>query len=234
MAIMTRETLRQIVKDELSAGIVNIELDDSIIERNIDRALFLSSDYFTYTNYKTVEITPTSSFGGYIELSQIDDTGNQVPSIVDVFPVTGTTSMEGAVLGIGSFYVKGLGLQLDSYLRNYATMVNKLSLIDSILGRGARVIGDKLYVDKYYGSVTVEYVPNVLKIENIHEGSWIMWIIDYTVALSKKQIAQARGKFVVDSNPFSTNAAELLEQANTDIIKLEETLQTKGVLLTSR
>lgn len=233
MAIMTEATLLEIVKEELTAGIVNLELSDSALKRNIQRALLISSDYFTYSDFVTVNINSTSSMGGYIELSDIDNTGDSKPSIVAVYPTQGITSVEGSLLGLGSFYIQG-NIALQSYINNYSTIMNRLSMMDSILGRGARVIGDKLYVDKYQGAVTVEYIPNEVKIEKIHQGSWIMWIIDYTVAISKRQIAQARGKFVVGSNPFAINAAELLDQANAEIERLEAILETKGVLRVSR
>ena len=36
---MTKEELRQIIIEDLSAGLMHFELDDSIVDRNIDRAL---------------------------------------------------------------------------------------------------------------------------------------------------------------------------------------------------
>lgn len=233
MAMMSREALKEIVRNELSAGMVNVEITDALLDQNIDRAINISSDYFNYTDFKTLKITQTSAMGGYILLSDIDDTGNQRPAIISVYPTTGVVTAEGALLGIGSYFIQSRGT-LNSYMKQYANMLNRLSEFESILGRGAKVVGDKLYLDKYYDSVTVEYIPNVVRIENINEGSWLEWIIDYTTALSKRQIAQARGKYVVASNPFTTNAAELLEQANNDLIRLQEDLETKGVLLVTR
>lgn len=231
--MITRESLIEIVKDELTAGMVNLELTNKTINTNIDRALFLSSDYFTYTDFKTVEINQAGNGGGFIYLSDIDNTGNKRPSIVNVFPATNTNMLDGQLLGLGGFYIKGRDMFMKK-MKDYSVMINQLSELDGLIGRAYRVVGDKLYVDKYYNRVTVEYVPNVVEIEHINEGSWIMWIIDYTVALSKRQMAQSRGKFVVASNPFTTNAATLLEEANAEIIRLEEILETKGVILASR
>ena len=233
MAIMTEATLIETIKNELTAGMVNVELTDAMIKQIIQRALLISSDYFTYTDFKTLEVIPVSAMGGYINLSDIDVTGNKVPSIINVFPTVGTTNVEGSILGLGSFYLQG-NTGLQSYINNYSLMLNKLSMLDSLIGRGARVVGDKLYLDKFVGSVTVEYIPNEVEIEKIHQGSWIMWIIDYSVALAKRHIAQARGKYVVDSNPFTINAATLLDEARTDIERLEAQLQTKGVLQVTR
>ena len=55
-----------------------------------------------------------------------------------------------------------------------------MSMLESILGRNARVVGDKLYVANYYQRVTIEYIPNIVE-EKINQGSWIEWIINYAL-----------------------------------------------------
>lgn len=231
--LMTREQLKQFVKDELNAGIVNLELSDDIIERNIDRALMLSSDYFNYTKFVGADVNKGSGSSGYIELSTLTE-DNSIPTVVAVYPSRNILNIDAALLGLGSVFISTMAA-LNPQLNAYSNMINKLSQLESILGRNAKVIGDKLYMDHYFGeSVTVELIPQQVKIEDIHEGAWIRFIIDYTAALCKKHIAQARGKYTIDSNPAKTNSAELLEQARDEITKLEEELQTKGVLLASR
>lgn len=229
--IMDRDTLIQCIEDDLSAGIVNLELDETIINRNLDRAIGLSTDYFTYSDYKTLTVERTSGSGGYINLSDLDPDG--IPVILNVYPTKSVMNIDAALLSLGNVYIN-TNMPLQNQLTSYANMINKLANMESILGRNARVVGDKLFVDHFFSDVTVEYIPEKVKIENINEGSWITWLIDYTVALSKKQLAQSRGKYVVSSNPATTNAATLLEEANEAIERLTEQLQTKGVLLASK
>lgn len=229
--LMNRETLIQAVKDELQAGVVNLELSDEIIERNLDRSLMISSDYFNYTDYKTLPLTKTTGSSGYIELSQLDPNG--IPTIINVWPTVNVMNIDAALLGLGSIYIN-MGMSLNPQLTTYSNMLNKLTQLESILGRNARVIGNRLYTDHYWDNITVEYIPETVTIEHINEGSWIRFLIDYTSALCKRQLAQSRGKYVVSSNPATTNAAELLEQANTKMIALEEELKTKGILLARR
>lgn len=230
--LMTTEMMKEYIKDELGAGVVNIELSDEIIERNLNRALMLSSDYFNYTTYKTVEVNQTTGSSGYIPLSDLDEDGH-VPVVVSVFPTTNVMNVDAALLGLGSIYIN-MGMALVPQLVAYSNMITRLANMESILGRNARVVGDKLYVDHFWSSVTIEYIPNVVKVENIHEGAWIRFLIDYTTALCKRQIAQSRGKYVVASNPAVTNADELLSQANEKISLLEEGLVNKGVVLARR
>lgn len=225
------EVIIQYVKDELQAGIVNLELDDDIIYRNLRRALMVSSDYFNYTSYKTLSVTNTTGSSGYIPLTDIDPDG--YPTITQVWPTVNVMNIDAALLGLGSIYVN-MGMALNPQLMAYSSMLNKLTQLEGILGRNARVVGDKLYLDHYWTDVTIEYIPQMIKVENINEGSWIRFLVDYTTALSKRQIAQSRGKYVVSSNPASTNAAELLTQANDQIATLEEELKSRGVLLARR
>jgi len=233
--LINRETLVEYIKDELSAGLVNLELDDNIINRNIDQALMLSSDYWNYTTFKTVTPKKTMhGFGGVIELSELDDSSDgAVPVVVNVYPTSATMNMSTALIGLPLLYINS-GQGLENQLSTYSSMLNRLSMMESLLGRSARVVGDKLFVDKYIGPVTVEYIPQVVALENINEGSWIIWIKDYVVALSKRQLAQARGKYKVGSNPSEINAAQLLEEANSKIADLMEQLSKKGIIYASR
>lgn len=232
MALMNEDMLIEYIKDELSAGVVNLELSDEIIKRNISRALMLSSDYFNYTTYKTVDVTQTTGSSGYIPLSDLDEDGH-IPVVVSVFPTTNVMNVDAALLGLGSIYVN-MGMALVPQLVAYSNMITRLANMESILGRNARIVGDKLYVDHFWSSVTIEYIPNVVKVENIHEGAWIRFLIDYSTALCKRQIAQSRGKYTVASNPAVTNPDELLSQANESITSLEESLKDKGAILARR
>lgn len=231
MALMTRQNLIQVIKDELQAGVVNLELSNDIIDRNLDRALMYSTDYFNYTDYKTLSSEKTTGSSGYINLSDIDPNG--IPTVTQVWPTVNVMNIDAALLGLGSIYVN-MGMSLNPQLMAYSSMLNKLTQLEGILGRNARVVGDKLYIDHYWTDVTIEYIPQTVEIEHINEGSWIRFLVEYTVALCKRQLAQSRGKYVVASNPATTNAAELMSQANDRIAELEEELKTKGVLLARR
>lgn len=232
--LINREEMIEIVKDDLTAGIVNLELDDDVISRNIDRALRKSTDYWSYTDYKTITPTAVARGSGYVLLTDIDDSvENAVPTIVRVFPTRNILPTDSALLGLGSLYIKA-GMDINKQLMSYASMINRLSNIDSILGRNARVIGDKLWVAQYQGDITVEYIPNIVAIEHINEGSWVEWLIDYTVALCKIQLAQGRGKFKVGSNPSEINASTLLEEGNNKKSELEEELKQRGMVFAER
>jgi len=231
MPLITEALAIQFIKDELSAGIVNVEIDDDNIKRNISRALMFSGDYFNYTAYKTMPVVKSSGSSGYILLSDIDPTG--IPYINAVFPTKNVLNLDAALLGLGSVFISA-SHALNPQLNAYSNMVNKLSQLESILGRNARVVGDKLHVAHNFGDVTIEYVPAVPTLEDVNEGDWVRFLVDYSAALCKRQIANSRGKYVVSSNPAEINAADLADQATEKINQLEEEIKTKGLILASR
>lgn len=231
MPLMTENMMVQYIKDNLGAGIVNIELSDDIIKRNLRVALMLSSDYFNYTDYVTLPVTQTTGSGGHVELSSIDPYG--IPVILKVYPTTNVMNVDAALLGLGSIYIN-MGMSLTPQMTAYSNMLQRLANLENILGRNARVVGSKLYVDHYWSDVTIEFIPNVVDIEHINEGAWITFLLDYTTALCKRQIAQSRGKYVVSSNPATMNAEQLINEANESMASLREGLLNKGALLTRR
>lgn len=230
--IFTETDVVEIIKDDLTGGqIVNLELDDTTIKRNIKRAISYMSMYYTGLSYVTKSLVSTTKSGGYLNLTDIDPGGVNV--IYAVYPMEGLLQTDSGLLGLGHIYLS-IGAALDNQMTTYANMISKLSLLDSILGKNARVVGDKLYVDKYYGRVTIAYVPKTLTVETIQDGEWLRWVIEYAGALSKRQVATARGKYVVQSSPSQPNAPELLSDANETINRLEEEIKTKGLLIPTR
>lgn len=232
--MVSQELARQIIKDELGLSIVNLELPDEVIDRNISRALMTMGAYYSAPSYKTVNITKGREgrdSSGYVELESIDEDGVSV--IVAVYPTTNVMRADAALLGLGAMYFN-MGQALASQINAYSNMISNLTNLESILGRNAKMVGDRLFIDHYYGDVTVAYIPKVLKIENISDGDWLRWILEYTIALSKRQLAQTRGKFIVTSNPTTTNAETLLSNANEQLATLTEELKTKGILVASR
>lgn len=215
------------IKDDLGLGIVNLELDDKTIKRNISRALLVMSSYYSVPTYKTIDVTTTSVSGGYIPLEEIDEDGISV--VTAVYPADTILRTEATLLGIGMLYMN-VGQKLDAQINAYSNIVQKMALLESILGRGAKLVGDKLYIDNYYSKVTIAYIPAKLHISKITDGDWLRWALEYSIALSKRQLAQTRGKYVVDSNPAKTNAETLLNEANEKLVALEEDLALKGTI----
>ena len=76
--IFTEEEVVEIIKDDLTGGqIVNLELDDTTIRRNIKRAITYMSMYYTGLSYVTRSPNSTTKSGGFIDLEEIDKGGGE-------------------------------------------------------------------------------------------------------------------------------------------------------------
>ena len=86
--------------------------------------------------------------------------------------------------------------------------------------------GKYLYLDNLTGTVTVEYVPNLVEVpvDSISED----WIRRYTLALTKECLGRIRGKFTSQSSPFTTDHENLLNEANEEKQRLEDELLDRG------
>ena len=62
--------------------------------------------------------------------------------IVGVFPTKNVLNIDAALLGLGSVFISTTAA-LNPQLNAYSSMLNKLTQLESILGRNARVVGDR-------------------------------------------------------------------------------------------
>ncbi len=108
------------------------------------------------------------------------------------------------------------------------------SNVDALMNRSWKLIGKILYLDKFYGNVTIEFIPKTVGLEDIDDTYWVSWIMRYATAEAKERLARIRGKFVVDSNPFKTDADTLANESATEKTALMEEIENRGYLGVTR
>jgi hypothetical protein len=127
----------------------------------------------------------------------------------------------------------------DFYLLNYASRgipsslalaIGAFSQAEALINRSWKVIGKKLFLDKFYSSITIEFVPRIIGLDDIDDDSWISWIQRYATALTKEVEASIMGKFIVDSNPFKPDTDRLLSEAASEKASLLEEIKDRGYL----
>jgi hypothetical protein len=218
---MTEKTAIDKVKTNLGYPMVDLEITDEMIKMHLDTAVKISSDYFTYSLFVT---RPVVGGGGYayVDLDDLDH-----PTVINVYKT------QSPLTAIDEFsminYATGPNL-----LVNFAVASNNKAQLESLISHNWRQVGNRLYLDKYNSAVTIEYIPKEIKFEQIQEGYWELWIVDYTTALCKVTLGRIRGKYVVDSNPFKTDYDSLLEEGRAEMDKLLEDLMTRGHIKPSR
>lgn len=219
---MTNAQMIDQIKTLLGYPAIDLEIDDAAISTAIQNALLVAKDHIQVRRYKTYTAAKTKDVYQYysysVDLSELD------------FDIV-TEVYRGDF--ISPYYYD------QYYLVNYATRgvpaslamaMNYQSNAEALINRSWKVIGKTLYLDKYYSAITIEFIPNVIGIEDVDDSYWVNWIMRYSLAVCKEILGRIRGKLVVDSNPYKTDAEALLSESTSEKLALVEEISSKGFL----
>lgn len=221
---MTNDQMIKQLKMQLGYPAVDLEMTDEQFSSCIECALLMAKDHIYVRRYKSYGLSRPDNrvvmpaFTYSVDLSEL-----QFDIITNVYPTTMVSPY----------------LYDSMYLLNYATSgvpaslalaINMRSNVEALVNRSWKVIDKTLYVDKFYGGVTVEFVPTVIGLEDVDDAYWIGWISRYALALSKEILGRIRGKMVIESNPFRTDAESLISEGTSEKAALIEEISNRGFL----
>ena len=75
--------------------------------------------------------------------------------------------------------------------------------------------------------VTVRYVPNYKDVAEIVSDTWIDYLIRMSEANMKKALGRTRSKYTVEGSNVSLDGDVLLQEANTELESIRESLESK-------
>ena len=230
----SRATLKEFALRRLGAPVIEINVDDSQLEDRIDDALQFFAEYHfdgVERTYLKHEITQTDIDNEYITISE------NVISITKIFQLSeGTVNLFDVryQMALNDFY--GLRNPNQSMVQ-YDITKRHLSLIQDILSpekaiRFSRVT-NQLKIDADWseefnvGDFIVAEGYLILDPDTYTEIYKDRLLKNYVTALFKKQWASNLSKFEGIQLPggVTFNGRELLEQAQTEIDKIEENVQ---------
>ena len=76
-------------------------------------------------------------------------------------------------------------------------------------------------------TVTIRYVPNYKDVSEIHNNTWIDYLIRMSEANMKKALGRARSKYRVEGSNVSFDGEALLQEANTELEAIRAELEGK-------
>jgi len=230
----SRATLKEFALRRLGAPVIEINVDDSQLEDRIDDALQFFAEYHfdgVERTYLKLQVTQTDIDNEYFTISE------NVISITKIFQLSeGTVNLFDVryQMALNDFY--GLRNPNQSMIQ-YTITKNHLSLIQDILSpekaiRFSRVT-NQLKIDADWSEVfnVGDYIVAegylILDPETYTEIYKDRMLKNYITALFKKQWASNLSKFEGIQLPggVTFNGRELLEQAQTEIDKIEENVQ---------
>lgn len=91
----------------------------------------------------------------------------------------------------------------------------------------------KLYLNATYPyppQVSILYVPEFTDISEIDDDYWCDILVRLSLALAKETLGRSRGKFVLNNAVYTTDASQLLSEAQAELTEIRQHLQENSDL----
>lgn len=244
------------VKFKLTGGVLELEIDDSGIQKTIEYSLRAIQRYIHNTKFVTVPFSScidvtqyhisdvkfvyagdtagsiTGVYGGNYYGDETDIAGN--PSIyanTPIDPMTWTAFYNGS-----SGMVSGYTNYVDNYYA-YTQTLKGLNVGDvKKLTFNYNKADERLYVNNNVGckSITIEYVPRFDNVEEITNDAWIDILVRYSVANLKITLGRVRSRFNQSNALWTQDGETLLAEGNAELTELRTYLDASASMLRPR
>lgn len=245
------------VKFKLTGGVLDLEIDDSGIQKTIEFSMRELQRYIHNTKLVTV------SFESCIDMApfHVSDVrfvypGDANGSITGIYgnnqqygnntDIAGNYSIYANTpvdpLAWNAFYLGSAGRvsNYTNYVNNYFAYTQTLKGINT--GDVTRLTfnynkaDEKLYINQnaHCSTVTIEYVPRFDNVEEITNDAWIDILVRYSVANLKITLGRIRTRFTQSNALWAQDGAELLEEGNAELNELRTYLDASASMLKPR
>ncbi len=230
---MTREEIISEIRLELTANILELELDDKTLNQIIDKALRELQRYIDSTKFITVPYSKC-----------IDLKDSNISSVSRVFRTSsygdGDAYRGGA---LDPFYASAFLLfsngynlyNLNDFTERFGAWNTKLQIRNTISTDLAFVWDSsekKIYINTLDNPVyiTLECVPKLLDVDDVKSDYWIDILVRYCIALTKLYVGRVRTRYKLANSLWENDGEQLLEEGQTDLDNLRETLRINSQL----
>lgn len=226
------------IRLELTGYVLETEIDDATLTKVIYKALRELQRYWDETCCITIP------FATCIDYGTSPDFKEHVSSIVKIYRTTGVGEAEGSGMN-DVFYAQqwmlfsngGTMLNLNDYILNYASWMT-LSSIRNTMATDLAFKDDKhagkLYINSSMtrpSDITIEYIPKLTKASDIQSDYWFDILVRMCVDLTKIVLGRIRTRFTQTNALWAQDGDKLLEEGNSDLKELRETLRINSQLI---
>lgn len=224
------------IKTQLTGDVLDLELEDSTIEKLVNSAFREIQRYIDTTVLKTMPYK-----------SCIDLTDLKVSSVSRVFRAQGymATSGEDGEQPIDPMYMaqwqimsgNGQIYNMSDWIYNYASWNTALQIRNTVstdlLYRFEKHT-NKLYINASFDQptmITIEYVPRYNDVSQIVSDYWIDVLIKLSLALAKVTLGRIRSKYTQSNALWTLDGATLLTEGTAELNAIRESLQRNTQLV---
>lgn len=227
---MDRQVVLEEIKFRITGGVLKLEVDDAGLNKVIDMALRELQRYID-----------TSKFILLPYQKCIDLSGAGVSAVTNVYRTQGFGDESGEKnhtitdpMYVAQWQIlSGLGnlANVSDYVYNYAAWNTTLQIRNTSSTDLSFIydsIEKKLYINANYNIpnyITVEFVPEYKDVSDLQSPYWEDILIRLSVALTKIAVGRIRNRYTQSGALWSQDGAQILDEGNTELRELRETLQ---------
>lgn len=235
---MDMKTYLDEIKLDVTGGILELEIDDSTLQKIVNSAMREIQRYICSTKIITLP------YSECVDLSEY-----KVNAIARVYRAEGVNTssnhehayadpVQAGLFQITSGYGNLYNLQDFTY--RYSAW-NTLQQISNTLSTDLAYFHDdankKLYINTALNkgtSITIEYIPRYDNVEEITSDFWIDVLMRLSKALTKITLGRIRGRFTQTNALWVSDAATMLQEGQTELAELRAYLQKNTQLIYPR
>lgn len=223
------------IKLRLTGSILELDLDDSALERIINAAFREIQRYIDTTRLATIP---------YKQCIDLTDCG--VSSVSRVFRTDAQLKNDSGPInqGVDPMYAQQWqlfsntgGYNLSDWVYNYSAW-NTMKQLRNTTSTDLAFRFDKhtnyLYINTSYNQpqyITIEYVPRYDDVSQIVSDYWIDMLMRLAIALTKVTLGRIRTRFTQSNALWTQDGELLLEEGNTELTEIREYLRSNSQLV---
>jgi len=234
---------RDNIKLQLTGDLLDLELDDSTIDKIINAALIELQRYICSTELATV------TYSKCIDLNEMKDQFGlpvKISSVSRIYRTNGYTASDEQSSGmIDPMYASqwqilsatGNLYNFQDYALNFAawnTLLQIRNTLSTDLIFRFDKAANKLYINVSSNpptKVTVEYIRRYDSVEEITSDYWIDWLMKLSLAIAKVTIGRIRSRYTQSNALWTQDGETLLQEGNAELESIREYLRRNTQLV---
>lgn len=232
---LTKLDYIEYIKLQLTGGLLELEIDETVIDKFVDAALVELRRYIDQTNLITVP------FARCIDLKDFNHS-----AIVNVYRTEGfsgdSTQSLNSTSNVDPMYAQqwmafsngGATYSLTNYVMNYLaynTLLQMRNTGSTDLAFKEDKSADKLYIncsDNIPNMITIEYIPAFTSVDEITSDYWIDILKRLSLAMTKVALGRIRTRFTQSNALWTQDGETMLQEGNEELKELREVLRVNS------
>lgn len=221
------------IKLELTGGVLELEIPDSVISQAVENCMREIQRYMSSTKIITIPYNPCIDLKDY----KINSIANVYRAINAGDVGDGKISFDPMQLSFYQLASGGNMYNFDDYVSRFAswnTLKQIRNTTSTDLAYFYQADEKKLYINATLdtgANITIEYIPRYDTVDEIVSDYWIDILMRMSKALVKTILGRIRGRFVQSNALWTQDAQQMLESGTQELTELREHLKNNTQLL---